>query len=230
MRKLLTAFISFVIALAVCGACAEGENDGQILFRGIPWGTSYTEIMGMLPEGIEMIDPYKDQYLTPINSMMAHVKDGDRNLWEYIGIFIRISDFSPVKTVRVAGYDANDLRMYFAYTVGPDGRLDTDLSHCRLYYADYNFSSYGEDTDIMQADLAAKMTALYGEAFYADGVYYWFGKDATIASLTRSDANFGVETLRVSYGIAAGDEWRREAYEAALRRDPLIPDDSTEGL
>ena len=229
MKKLLTVFIAVVITLAACMACAEGESGGQILFRSIPWGASYTEVLNVLPEGIEMMEPYGDHFMTPINLMMAHVSDGN-NVWDDFGFFTRISDYSPVKTVRIAGYDATDLRLYFAYTEGPDGRLDTDPSHCRLYYADYLFSSSGEDTDIMQADLAAKMTSLYGEAVYEDGVYYWFGGNGTIASLTRFDANFGTDALYVSYGIAAGDEWRRVAYEAAVSRDTLVPDASTDGL
>ena len=122
MRKLLAVFIAALMAFAACGACADGE----ILFRGIPWGTSYTEVLGVLPEGIEMMEPYGDHFLTPINSMMAHISDGEKNLWDDFGFFTKISDYSAVRTVRVAGYDASDLRLFFAYTEGPDGKLDTD--------------------------------------------------------------------------------------------------------
>ena len=226
MRKLLAVCIAALMAFAACGACAEGE----ILFRGIPWGSSYTEVLGVLPEGVEMMEPYGDHFLTPINSMMAHVSDGQKNLWDDFGFFTRIADYSTVQTVKVAGYDASDLRLFFAYTEGPDGKLDTEPSHCRLYYADYHFATSGEDTDIIQADLAAKMSSLYGEAFYSDGVYYWMGENGTVASLTRFDANFGNDSLYVSYGTGAADQWRMEAYEAAVRRDPVVPDNSTDGL
>lgn len=152
MKKLLSMLLVVVILASCACACAEGG----ITFRNVPWGSSFTEAKGII-QGIRWLDYSGENHgadtIKDIVGIGSDVKTSNNNINMYA--------YSSSSTkVTVAGYEVDEMKMYYAFT-SANGTVTRTEENTALYAASYKFEP--TDIDGVFADLTGKLTFLYGE-------------------------------------------------------------------
>lgn len=217
---------------------AKPEPTVEILFRDIPWGTSYTEVDKTLSQ-FEMWNLSGDGYKTySVDEVL---------LGDYKGINFECSDINIIANtysgeVDVAGYKTSETELYFAY-VPVDGVLTKTEDDSSLYGARYVFEA--QNLDEMYADLTRKLTSLYGapsDVKKQGDKYtytYWYGANDT--ELVLKSTNWNDETgvfkdeIVIAYAWRKGDELLQNAsdilkQEAIDKEAAVYGNDTTDGL
>lgn len=193
----------------------------EIVFSGVPWGTSYTETNKML------------DYLGLWNLSGEGYKTysiDDIVLGDYQGIDFEYSDINIIGNtfygeVDVAGYTTTEVNLYFAY-LPVNGVLTKTEDDSALYGAQYIFEPL--NLEEMTTDLIEKISSLYGEAddetstidwFDIEYNYtYWYGSNDTAVVLKSVDASNDTTELYkdeivISYVWLKGDELLQAASD-----------------
>lgn len=143
MKKIIAILLVFVLVLPMCIIPASAETEKEITFRGIPFGTSYTETIAALKEqGIEFDkDPYFNK--------------------EETGYCIASSN-APIE-VEVAGHTM-ELEVNFVH---PDlaNNMDPKVEDCVFYRGRYSYRRKADDSKDYN-ELVIKLTSLYGDPVY----------------------------------------------------------------
>lgn len=211
-RVISLSVLSFLVFINATPVMAEEEK--EILFRDIPWGTSYTDVdnqnpdFGLWPiEGDSFISPSVDAILLDNNYEGIDFEYGDINI---IG---NTFDFTP----NVAGYTASEVTLYFAYT-SQDTTLSKTEQDSALYGAKYKFEAM--DLESMANDLVSKLTSLYGDPEETTNdkdiwgnkstFTHWKGANDTELMLKTTDASedttgFCSDEIVISYAWREGD-------------------------
>lgn len=125
----------------------------EILFRGINWGTSFSDVEKLLPD-LGLWGIYGEAFKT--------MSVDDIILGDYEGIDFEYTDINIIgettnNVVNVAGYETSDIELYFAY-VPVNGILTKEEQHSALYGARYTFEPINLKN--MSDDLINKLTSL----------------------------------------------------------------------
>lgn len=214
MRKKIYALFLMVSVIVISVVPVMAETDKEILFREIPWGTSYADVDALHPE-FGLWNLSGDMYVSP--SVDAVLVDN-----HYAGIDFEYGDINIVGNVmngeiEVAGYTTSEMELYFAY-VAQDGVLSKTEENSSLYGAKYKFEAM--DLASMSTDLISKLSSLYGEPEkdtedldYSGNKYtytYWYGANDTELVLKTQDAEEDNELYSdevvISYAWRKGDE------------------------
>ena len=146
-------------------AC-EKTNRDEILFRDIPWLSSYEDAIDKLtPEGQEK-EP-------------AGI--GPRN------VFLEIYNKDNFHRTMITGHKADRFVCIFTYSVDPFGYVDTANNY--LYHVSYGLTE--DSTYETRAEMISELTNIYGEPDFVGpveniedcDVYIWYGKNNTKLSL-----------------------------------------------
>ena len=264
MKKVIVLIISVVCLLSACGSnqiiptndetnynmqeepVTEEQMriyDEEILFRDIPWGTSYSDVDVMLEEMSLMGVSGEGRKTYSVEDII--LGDGKGIDFEYNDI--KIIALPTYDKVDVAGYKTEDIMLFFSY-MPVDGvltRLETDSA---LYGAQYEFQV--QNLEEMSQDLVNKLSSLYGEpakTVEEIGRYdiqytyiYWYGINDTVLVLrtqdvTKSTSDVFDNQIFISYVWLKGDEMLQEAsdlskQEVLEKEAEAYGNDSTGGL
>lgn len=221
MKKLICVFMALVIFLSAAAAAeASDAEQKEIVFRGIPWGTSYAEVKKILSDTNWFEFTGFDMWTYSTESILNDAS-GDAG-FEYLDIELQCAAMDP--NWIVAGYQTDGVTLYFAFTPSDVG-LNRDKDSARLYGATYRF----EPADVHAAadDLVEKLSSLYGEhagkkdcPTYGENVkytYLWSGLNSHVQLGVMDyvpDAEYVNDSLWISYVTDDGDEWLQAASDA----------------
>jgi len=215
MRRILT--IAFI--LLVVGTYAFAQTDKEILFRDMPWGTSYSDVDRLFPEfgdvylrkGEEEGSPYDIRTIISTEKSSGFENEISAKATYY------------ENDMKVAGYPINEVEFFFAYPVMDGDVLDTDPD-LKCYAARYQMIP----SDLVDAekDLKEKLSSLYGQPDFSDvytspyvNITYtiWYGANNTGVALSRREIElFLPSDICINYFTLDGDDWLREASDARL--------------
>lgn len=210
------------LSIALCAFCvfpgtvAQAETDTEIIFRDIPWGTSYAEVQQILNEfdWYDMSFDYMRHY--PVEEVLTDDYDYYSIEFDNGGINMTAQPFSQKET-SVAGYTTSDIELFFAY-VPVKGTLTKDASDTALYGARYIFEP--QNISSMSNDLIEKLSSLYGDPdettadtdMWGNKTTYtwWNGANNTVVVLRALDSSgdstgFYNDELWISYAWKNGD-------------------------
>ncbi len=233
MKKLLAILIVCLLTFsAIFPVFAEETSLKPILFRGIEWGSSYSDVLAALPAEIKFYDLQTDSNRTVSNYML----DESEGYFDGHVVGYTYARSSSLDGIKVAGYELAGLRLRFAWVPGNDGLLVEDNIHTAFFFAEYEISP--KDLDAAYADLTAKLTSLYGEpaatktdGYIIDETYtVWYGGNNTMLVLLSKKYSSGSKEILIRYGTTDGDEWLQEAYEALILKETLDAASNVEGL
>lgn len=234
MKKLMSIFATLVMLLACFSAYAD-EYEKAILFRGIQWGATVSEVSAGLPEGVEMYGTKNSEYWYSMDNRMYDESMNGDSLKAEIGCYDFVRSRS-LENVRVAGYQVSDLYLYYIYTPGENGLLVKDDEHTALIYAYYKLEP--KDPESVFADLTKKLTGLYGDVdlhqkrtpYIAYEQNLWYGADGTMVSILKEDYPSGSHYIYIKYGFAGGDDLMAKAYDAVILEETLNAASNVDGL
>lgn len=199
----------------------------EIIFREIPWGTSYTSASQTLSD-LKLWALSGDSFKT---MSVDDVLLGDyKGLgFEYNGINIIANAHNG--EIDVAGYITSEVILYFAY-LPVDGVLTQSEDDSALYGAQYVFEP--KNLQEMSADLVSKLTELYGEPSKTSqdtdmwgnqyNYTYWYGANDTelVLKTTNSEndsTGFYDDEITLSYAWRQGDTLLQQASDTLSQMD-----------
>lgn len=215
MKKLL--LITMLIICLSLTVTVFAKTDNEILFREIPWGSSYSEVEQLLPDfdWYPMSFEYMRHY--PVCEVLTDSTSGFDDDFTYGGINITAQPFSNKET-EVAGYTTSDIELYFAFT-SVNGVENQDYNDTAFYGARYSFEP--ANLQGMTDDLTEKLSSLYGEPDDTKKdtdlwgnkttIIYWYGANDTVVTLRSVNSendSTGLynDELFIAYAWEKGDE------------------------
>lgn len=235
MKKVFAFLLTLALLLTSCVAFAGDEYAEPILFRGVEWGSSFEDVVKVLPDGVKMRDPKINEYWYPMSDMMYDESGWGNQLKGELGCYAYARS-SSLKGVKVAGYEIDELYLYFIFKQDSSGKLVKDAAHTAFYYGYYKLEP--KDPDAVYDDLVNKLSSLYGDvdeeksssSIIDDKMALWNGADGTMVSIFRQDYSSGSHYIYIKYGFAGGDDLMQEAYEAVVREETEGAASNTDGL
>lgn len=191
-----------------------------ILFRGIPWGTSYSEVKSILKE-------YNISGSTGNGMRIWTVEDyteGDFAGKHYPSGNLNIRAHSQFgNKVEVAGYEAN---IYLSFVYLPvDGVLTHEESDSALFAAQYEINP--ADVSVAEQDLINKLNSLYGSGSRGKSETDLFGGKITrtvwnvsgemkvvLKATSYGEGGFSKDEITISYVWTRGNKLLDNAYDA----------------
>lgn len=207
MKKLL---VVFVLALLILQPLSGLAYDEEITFRGIPFGSTYPEVIERLEgEGLVFSKVEDDVFCSPFNKTIEG---------SYRGVGFYTYTRNGIENVMPAGYMLNYVDLNFMYYYDENG-YSSALEDSTLYRARYDILVV--DYDSAFADLKQKLSNLYGEgelfskieehkySDYDDHITFcvWRGLNDTAVALyrkqkvSRSDGSTLDDLLCIDYGL-----------------------------
>jgi len=236
LRKVSTSTLILILLLGGILAYAAEIYSEPILFRGVEWGSTLAEATQMLPEGVEMYDLRESERWYSIDDYM-YTENGFGTYSGVLGGYIYAKS-SSLEGMKVAGYDVDDIKMYFTYLPDDKGLLMKDEEHTALIYAYYKIEP--KDLDSAYNDLVDKLSSLYGDIdlmqhdsfMIDDRQSLWNGADGTMVSVVSRDygSTTGTKEIYIKYAFKGGDELLNKAYEALVLEEKMNAGSNTEGL
>ena len=237
MKKLIIVLLVCSMLFSALVSFAKEPITG-IIFRGIPWGSSYSEVINTLSKsGIKWESPISIKGRTIRNTII----DNKRHGFDYeTGIYVNTDYKSP--SLSVAGYDTTRITLYFAYTTDDSGRLLKDLEHTAFYLAKYEFVP--TNLTAMTEDLITKLSTLYGKVdemlsdslVIENNYFLWYDNDGNIVGLENELYPITEsKNIYISYGWGKGNSILKRANEiqyaeAIAEEVKKFGTDNTDGL
>lgn len=185
---------------------AISEQSKEILFRGVSWGSTYNDVISMLladwgvrfHEG-EVIRPRKIRSL---------IKNNWSDYYDYqCGYYTYLAKGKDVK--QVAGYDVDNVKLYFAFIPDDQGEIEQTPSRTSFYLGQYTIEP--KDLYAVYEDLKVKLSSLYGQPAKerSDGFIihykycYWYGLNDTMVVVVTDD---NWDKIYINYVWNKGDD------------------------
>ena len=205
--------------------------DGEIVFRGIPWGTSATEALKQLPKPqfstAKITVPYSTNIQRLKNSKGKAPFFDKEKIYKHKGIGMICEGFKPHEPLTIASHRVNSAYVYFA-SVPQNGKLTYKPEDTAMFSAVYCFEEtlrYGEANKMfkvginVEQDILSKFILIYGEPDTCsdvpyDGVspeyhkakfYTWKGQNDTELVIF-SIASWSIVNVYAHYIWHKGDE------------------------
>ena len=235
-RKLLTLVLSLLLILgAFSYAMADEEHSEPILFRGASWGSNYSDVQIVLPDGVKMRDLDIREYWYPMMDMMYDGSGYGNQVKAEIGCYA-YARTSSLKGIKVAGYEIEQIYLYFVFVPDETGKLVKDPAHTAFISGQYKIEP--KDPDAVFDDLVTKLSSLYGDVDVeesSEGIIdrkmaLWKGADGTMVSIFKQDYSSGTHEIYIKYGTLDGDRLIDEAYAAAVKEENEGAASNTDGL
>lgn len=193
----------------------------EILFRNIPWGTSYTETDKLISDLNMWAIAGSGYRVYPIDDIVIDDYEGPRFEYDDINI-IGICNNDEIS---VAGYTTSDIELFFAY-VPQNGVVNHSKDESALYGAYYEFEP--KNLSEMAKDLKQKLTSQYGEpdktssrTDWMKNKYtytFWYGANNTEVVLREmeaaKDSTLYKDGIRIAYAWLEGDKLLQNACDA----------------
>lgn len=211
------------------------STDKEIIFRDIPWGTSFSDV---------------DEILGDMNLMNISGEDfqtksiDDIILGDYKGLDFEYTDINIIASamnneIEVAGYTTNGIDLYFSY-VPNNEVLNKTEEESALYGAKYTFGT--TNINQMSEDLKNKLKATYGEPVKESTdsdiwgneyeYVFWRGSNDTELVLKTCDApddsDLYEDEIEISYVWFEGDKMLQMASDT-LKQEAINKEKETYG-
>jgi len=158
MKKIVSILIALMLLMAF-GSSALAKTEDEILFRSIPWGSTYKETISKL-EDIGVTWGTSSPYKTGKKELTTGFTVSSK----------KVKDFS------VAGNNVSSIVLYFAYDMNNPTSEDSAV----FVQAEYVFETDTNASGI-ETDLKEKMSSVYSEpddksskSFANDFTHYWY--------------------------------------------------------
>lgn len=238
MKRIILVILTVVLILNVATTFADTEKyEGSILFRGIPWGMSFTDAQQLFAKDGIQISSFMGSTYGSIRKIIEQDVLGYTDYNTY-GV-----SWAYPKELMVAGFDVKQVDVYFAYRPDENKLVDPkNYDNLAFMLANYKF----EPTDLQAAtaDMKAKLEKLYGDvdltssdSFLITRHYnYWLASDNSFVCLEDEEyTTTGTKAMYVWYGTLDADEWMKESnqvqYDFALKEEAeKFGTDNTDGL
>ncbi len=235
MKKILSLLLAIMMMLGTMSAIAETQSEvAEIKFRGIDWGVSYYEVMSKLSDwGIK----WYTSKATSGRRIKSLINDAWSDYYDYdCAYYTYSSSSSPTK--QVAGYDIDNVKLYFAFVPNSSGKLTQSPDDTSFYFAQYKIKP--TDVEAVYGDLKVKLSSLYGEPAKeaSDGwiihynYCYWYGANDTMVVIVTDD---NYDCIYINYVWNHGETLMQTA-ENLLRQAEIDAErekfgtDNTDGL
>ena len=209
MKKLVSLFLLVALFLSVpnCEALAAKP---KIDFRGIPFGTSFTDTKAALKKENLLIDESSIRHWYAPYKMpnSSYIEEGR------VGETINDSFYCEIDdAVLVAGYKAQ-ASLWFIYT-NKTNKKEPPIDGASFYKAMYYISDtlyedspkLPRNSSVALEDFKNKLESIYGDADEHDFNYYiWKGKGDTYIKLKAVVFADSTYHLEITYGWEKGDE------------------------
>lgn len=216
MKKIFSVLL--VLSMLAAYALADAPTyDGEILFRGLPWGCSINDaIANIQAAGVtsdrvrEDCDVHAVEYSVSVDSCGFSYAPSDLP-----------TDFF------VAGHLVEQVAIDAIYGI-VDGEISHDRADSRVYCATYYFKDQANIKDVYD-DLVSKLTSMYGTPVEAIKSYFaynlmWTGTNNAAIIIEMDDGNYPL--LHITYWDLGIYDMIEEMQSIAYVGDA----DSTDGL
>lgn len=214
-----------VLLVLLTSLSVSANTEKEILFREIPWESDMNTVktsIGTLRWGDwkgESVNTY------PI----AQIVKGESAYNRFAYTDINVHSIAHDPGINVAGYEVDEIGLYFAYVPDADGKIDTESPQTSFYAADYHLVF--SDLDNACKDLTEKLTSLYGEPDNQESdenwtktkteLTYWNGTNGTSVILKKEDNTentFDLDSaITLIYTYEKGDELLQNASDAIAK-------------
>lgn len=215
MKRVL-ALLMAVLMLA-CGGSALADEERELTFQGVPWGSSFQETMQSLLDSGFLV-----------NNRNISVQEMDRILNQGCGRFLYFLDdywcafdCGEEYICNYPAYSGNDISVAEDKTIAGYGIEEIDFSYVKQ----------GEDTRLMTVklfldyqdgaatyeDLRAKLSYVYGEGEHSEAsgsIDTWSGANHSMIFLRYNGSH-----IELCYGTADAEEWLEEAKAAIPKQE-----------
>ena len=252
MKKLVSVIL---ISMMIFCLVAETANADEILFRGLPWYSSMTEVKASFADDSILVDEIDEALQVLYSKIDGNMRNISYGITGYPAGWVAYSYLEGMD-FNVAGYGLSDMMIYCCYGLD-ENNVDRDINSSRFYLASYTFNVV--DKQGAFDDLKGKLTSLYGSGIENDveSSYYaigengfeeipftehrieWLGDNNTAAVLVYSESALGNSDLYhqylvLTYGKTDSDAMV-QAVCAAVEAERVITEnqnrtDSTNGL
>lgn len=224
--KKKSLIVTMITSSLLIASPVFAETDSEILFRDIPWGSSFNDTSKLLPEFNLFGSTMDGLNAANTNNVLKGELSGDIGINNncYSGEICFQAMPMISRDLDVAGYPVYCLYLYYTYSTENGFSLSDD--NTILYGAQYEFEE-PQNLESMYSDLADKLSTIYGEAddkcddindFGTQTAYMrWYGANDTAVALQSYDYD-DYPRIYVSYAWLKGDELLKEA-DAALSAD-----------
>ena len=226
---------------------AENNGEAEITFRGIPWGTTYGEILDGYNEfGIkENSSPTASRFLATPNDRDSKmdvysngysVADGDE-----AGFEIGVGNYTDA-VCTVAGYDVVKVEYGFVLSVDDaSGFVEGDANKAKMYVGDYQFAKMNEAA-VMVEDLIGKLSSIYGDRTaedtdtYSSGEtvykYMWEDPEGNWIVLRHNDKPDEPDAVSIGYYCGQLFDWTEALTNAYNKEEAenFVAPEGVEGL
>lgn len=218
MKKTICLFLVFCFVAVFGNYSVCAEYDKEILFRNIPWGSTYSEAK-------EALADLHAEWGTPYNyahNSIRNIIDGrppERNNY-YTICYVTLENIKD----KVAGRPLTSITLYFAF----NDIENPYLENTSLFLAVYTFQN-SSMTEKDKDDLLNTIEKVYGphdtmEDYTSPGLGYW---DYGIRGKDNSEVHFYRSTLiKVYYLGGNGESIAQRNYEELIKN--YIP--NTDGI
>ena len=209
MKRVLCCLL--IVSFIFISGTALATTEKEILFRGIEWGLSASEVIDSLNNDLpsNWLEYYK------MNSCTSQFYI--ENARPYLDKIVDEYEYKTSTVYRgtikltVAGHKVKEAYLVFARLFDSDRE---EAFYRALYYI--------EATKDVSQELESKLTGLYGDPDMVvdnSDLYYhytnlaWKGANNTFCSLRTADWGGSKAKITLSYGTFEGDEWAKHADE-----------------
>lgn len=216
MRNAIRIIVSLVVILALSTGIAFAD---EITFRKVPWFSDYDTTMAALSDmDVSWKKPEKKLGILIADEVITSLDKAEMDYpcICYVGCNKRNT------SVKVAGYDVEEVSLYFAYTPDKNGSIEYDTDNTSFYMACYKISTDESGYAASIRDLKKKLSDLYGTPKEVDmssdcnsttkDYYQWKGENNTFAYINGEPNDvWDYYYIRIWYGTASGDSLVKKA-------------------
>lgn len=227
-NKTITLVLLTCLLMVIAHTAAADSNTKPILFRGLPWGATYAEVLEAMPDGLKFETSYLgNEKVFPKSFETIITGEGMDECFTGPIAMAAVGTPENYDGVKVAGYGLSSLTLIFAHTAGEDGMLVMDEEHTAFVIGLYEITPSNPNECF--EDLTSKLTMLYGEPETTVQLdpespsammkyTAWHGADESNLYLASDEKQF----VCLQYWAAEGEKIMQEAYDAlALSVDGL---------
>lgn len=155
MKKGIVLSLLFCMSITTPVMAEEQPAQPEVMFRNIPWGTTFTEFKNCFP-GITFYDNYYEERRPESTNEVLFDEDSEPPFSDK-GFTAQVVTYDEIE---VAGYTAKETRGFVLMPI-ENGEVVQNIENATLYGADYKI----EPRDVYAArdDIVIKLTSIYGE-------------------------------------------------------------------
>jgi len=224
--------VVFLLSMLLIIPVASADTNKEIVFHGIPWGTSVDELVDQLrerniPSG-SIYDNYDMRYW---GSQFLSITEDH---FDSTGYMISIYDYDD--KIKIAGHPVLNINLYAHYGM-VDDKISLDADDSNYHFCTIMFAAGDEMVVGVYNDLLVKLNTLYGSStestFKVGSSKYtastWYGANNTAVNLYRyisDDQKY--QSVNLCYGKTDGEQTLREVRRLVIEHElQSVADDST---